>query len=65
MRMQQALCAGATEAAAKAVAVGQQSASTMSTAVARASWRVAPVIWNNLESFENELDAKSLPHNLR
>jgi hypothetical protein len=44
MRMQQAGETGAQVAAARAVAVGQQSAITMSTAVARANWRWPPVM---------------------
>jgi hypothetical protein len=44
MRMQQAGETGAETAAARAVAIGQQSASTMSTAVARANWRWPPVM---------------------
>jgi hypothetical protein len=58
MRMQQALWTGAMEAAAKAVAIGQQSASTMSTAVARANWRFAPVM-STLESVESALDTRN------
>ncbi len=42
-RMQQAWWTGAT-AAANAVAIGQQRASTTSTAVARANWRGTPGI---------------------
>ena len=43
-RMQQAGEAGEEAAAARAVAIGQQSASTISTAVARANWRWPPVM---------------------
>jgi hypothetical protein len=42
--MQQAGAAGEEAAAARAVAIGQHSASTISTAVARANWRLAPVM---------------------
>jgi hypothetical protein len=44
MRMQQAGETGEEAAAARAVAIGQQSASTMSAAVARANWRWPPVM---------------------
>ncbi len=44
MRMQQAGRAGAEAAAARAVAIGQQSASTMSAERARADWRWPPVM---------------------
>jgi hypothetical protein len=44
MRMQQAGRAGAEAAAAKAVAIGQQSASTINTALARTDWRWPPVM---------------------
>ena len=44
MRMQHAWWAGADTAAAKAVAIGQQSARTMTKAVARTDWRLAPVM---------------------
>lgn len=44
MRMQQAGETGAEAEAARAVAIGQQSASTISAAVARTDWRLAPVM---------------------
>jgi hypothetical protein len=44
MRMQQAGETGEEAAAARAVAIGPQSASTISTAVARANWCLPPVM---------------------
>jgi hypothetical protein len=44
MRMQQAGEAGEEAAAARAVTIGQQSASTISAAVARTDWRWPPVM---------------------
>lgn len=44
MRMQQAGRVVAEAAAAKAVAIGQKSASMISSAVARANWRLAQVM---------------------
>jgi hypothetical protein len=44
--MQQAGETGEEAAAARAVAIGQHSASTISTVVARANWRWPPVMDN-------------------
>lgn len=65
LRMQQACCAGASMAAANDTAIGQQSASTMSTAVARANWRGTPDICS-LELLTTAMDTQNQrPHRLR
>jgi hypothetical protein len=44
IRMQQAGVTGAEAAATKAVAIGPHRASTTTTAIARANWRLAPAM---------------------